>query len=107
LVTKIALVTDDEETISAHLGRALYYVVVTIEDGKITGRETRDKAGHHTFADEPHDHEHGGGHGSHEPRGRGFGQQAESRHARMIATSGTMDHPINRTKSHLGLPDSS
>jgi predicted Fe-Mo cluster-binding NifX family protein len=47
---KIASVSDDEVTIGQHFGRAPYYVVVTVEDGKITSRETRDKTGHHTFA---------------------------------------------------------
>ena len=46
---RIAVVSDDEATISQHFGRAPYYVVVAIEDGKIVGRETRPKAGHHTF----------------------------------------------------------
>ena len=35
---KIAAVTDDGKTISAHFGRARYYVVVTVEDGKVTER---------------------------------------------------------------------
>jgi len=46
---KIALVSDDESIISQHFGRAPYYVVVTVEDGKIVGRETRAKGGHRTF----------------------------------------------------------
>ena len=44
---KIAVVTDDETTISRHFGRAAYYVVVTVEDGKITARETRVKSAPH------------------------------------------------------------
>jgi len=47
---KIAAISDDEVSISRHFGRAPYYVVVTIEDGKIIAKETRSKAGHHTFA---------------------------------------------------------
>ena len=53
---KIAFVTDDGQTISAHFGRALYYEVITIADGKCHQRERRSKAGHHTFSTE---HEHG------------------------------------------------
>jgi predicted Fe-Mo cluster-binding NifX family protein len=45
---KIAAVTDDGETISQHFGRARYYKVYVVDDGTITGREMRDKAGHHT-----------------------------------------------------------
>ena len=47
---KIAIISDNETTISQHFGRAPVYVVVTVEDGKIVGRETRAKTGHHTFA---------------------------------------------------------
>lgn len=47
---KIAAISDDEVSISRHFGRALYYVIVTIEDGKIIAKETRSKAGHQTFA---------------------------------------------------------
>ena len=47
---KIAAVSDDQTNISQHFGRAPYYVVVTIEDGAITDKETRSKTGHHTFA---------------------------------------------------------
>jgi predicted Fe-Mo cluster-binding NifX family protein len=43
---KIAAVSDDGTTISAHFGRAPFYVVVTVEDGRIVARETRDKMGH-------------------------------------------------------------
>jgi predicted Fe-Mo cluster-binding NifX family protein len=51
---KIAVITDDERTISQHFGRAPYYVVVTVENGKIVNRERRDKMGHTHFASQPH-----------------------------------------------------
>lgn len=47
---KIAAISDDETTISQHFGRAPFYVVVTVEAGKMVSKETRDKTGHHTFA---------------------------------------------------------
>ena len=47
---KIAAISDDEITISQHFGRAPFYVVVTVEAGKIVSKETRAKTGHHTFA---------------------------------------------------------
>lgn len=47
---KIAAITENGTTISQHFGRAPLYVVVTVEDGKIVSKETRAKAGHHTFA---------------------------------------------------------
>jgi predicted Fe-Mo cluster-binding NifX family protein len=51
---KIAAITEDGTTISQHFGRAPLYVVATVEDGKITSKETRAKAGHHTFAANQH-----------------------------------------------------
>jgi predicted Fe-Mo cluster-binding NifX family protein len=47
---KIAVITEDETSISQHFGRAPLYVIVTVEDGKVVGKETRAKTGHHTFA---------------------------------------------------------
>ena len=46
---KIAAITDDGKTISQHFGRAPYYVVVTVEEGKIANFELRDKLGHARF----------------------------------------------------------
>jgi len=74
---KIAAVTDDGKTISAHFGRATQYAVVTVEDGKVVEKELREKAGHHTFqaeGDEPH----------HQRGAHGFGQGAGRRHTRMM-----------------------
>ena len=74
---KIAVISEDGATISQHFGRAPLYLVLTVEDGKITARETREKAGHHTFA------------GQHQvdtaPGERhGYGAGAQSRHASMM-----------------------
>jgi predicted Fe-Mo cluster-binding NifX family protein len=77
---KLAIVTDDERTISQHFGRAPYYLVVSIEAGQVVGRERRDKPGHAQFAGELHGPDHPHGPGAHE-HGRGSGSQ--SRHARM------------------------
>jgi predicted Fe-Mo cluster-binding NifX family protein len=51
---KIAAITDDGDTISQHFGRAQYYLVTTVENGKITARELREKLGHAQFANDPH-----------------------------------------------------
>ena len=73
---KIAAITEDGATISQHFGRAPLYLVVTAEDGKIVGKETRDKAGHHTFA--------AGQHPETPPGERhGYDAGAQSRHASM------------------------
>jgi len=54
----IAFVTDDGSTISSHFGRAIYYEIITLKDGKIAERKRVSKAGHHSFDQESH-----GGHG--------------------------------------------
>lgn len=57
-IKKIAIITDDGETISQHFGRAKNYLVVTLEAGQIVQRELREKLGHAHFAGQPHSHEH-------------------------------------------------
>jgi predicted Fe-Mo cluster-binding NifX family protein len=73
---KIAVVTEDGVNVSQHFGRAPYYLVFNVEDGKITSREQRPKTGHQHFA----------GHG--EPAGahHGFDAASQARHASMINT---------------------
>ena len=61
---KIAVVTEDEITVSQHFGRATSYMVFTIQDGKITGKEKRSKLGHRHFAfKDERPHVHGERHG--------------------------------------------
>ncbi len=77
---RIAAVSEDGVTISAHFGRAPIYVVVSVDEGRLVSRETRDKLGHAQFAAEA-------GEGPHQadPRGHGFDPVAQDRHARMVA----------------------
>jgi len=49
---KIAIITDDEKTISQYFGRANYYAVLTIENGQIVQREIREKLGQKYFSNE-------------------------------------------------------
>jgi predicted Fe-Mo cluster-binding NifX family protein len=44
---KIAIVSDKGVYISQHFGRAMLYVVATIENGKVVKKEQRPKVGHH------------------------------------------------------------
>ncbi|NDJ75984.1 MAG: dinitrogenase iron-molybdenum cofactor biosynthesis protein [Chloroflexi bacterium] len=82
---KIAVVTDDGQTVSQHFGRAAHYLVFTVEDGAITGTELRDKAGHRQFAAEGHhDHDHEHGHDHQHGQGHGFGPGPDRKHKRMI-----------------------
>jgi predicted Fe-Mo cluster-binding NifX family protein len=73
---KIAVITEDGNSISQHFGRAPYYLVVTVEEGRIIDRQLRDKVGHAHFVDEPHDADPPG-------QPHGTGPAAQSRHARM------------------------
>jgi predicted Fe-Mo cluster-binding NifX family protein len=82
---KIAIITNNGKTIGRHFGRALHYAVVTVENGEVIARETREKVGHQDFSRDragKSEHEHGHGSGHH----HGFGAGAQSRHARMIAS---------------------
>ncbi len=66
ITMKIAAITEDGKTISQHFGRAPFYLVLTIEEGKIIEREMRDKMGHNHFKSQEHEHAeeaHGAGHG--------------------------------------------
>lgn len=60
---KVAVITDDGKTINRHFGRARYYRVFTVEDGKVIGSEMRDKMGHHHYANQPHQDTPGMPHG--------------------------------------------
>ncbi len=60
---KIAAVTENGSTVSQHFGRAPLYVVLTVQDGKIVTKQTRNKAGHQMFAGQHHESEHCGKHG--------------------------------------------
>jgi len=76
---KIAVISEDGVTISQHFGRAQHYLVLTVEGGKIVGREMRDKAGHHTFA--LHEEGHSASREKH-----GYGAESQAKHASMATT---------------------
>jgi predicted Fe-Mo cluster-binding NifX family protein len=76
---RIAVVTDDGQTVSQHFGRARQYFVATVENGAITQHELRDKLGHDQLQGEG-EGSHGEGHG----HGHGHGPQADHRHGRML-----------------------
>jgi predicted Fe-Mo cluster-binding NifX family protein len=73
---KIAAITEDGKTISQHFGRAPYYLVLTLEDGRIVDRDLREKLGHAHFSNKPHEASPPG-------QPHGTGPAAQSRHARM------------------------
>jgi predicted DNA-binding protein (UPF0251 family)/predicted Fe-Mo cluster-binding NifX family protein len=65
MITHIAFPTDDGTMLCPHFGRAHYYRVVEITDGKVTASELRDKFAHvhgeenHGESDASHDEVHG------------------------------------------------
>ncbi len=74
---KIAVITDDGRTISQHFGRAPFYLVAIVENGRIIDRQLRDKLGHAHFAGEPHSEE------SHASGRHGMDPASHDRHLRM------------------------
>ncbi len=76
---KIAVITDDFTTISAHFGRAEHYQVFTVENGLILSKENRSKANHSQFAEqEMHTHQPGEGHGNDPASQRGHGAMMDT-----------------------------
>jgi predicted Fe-Mo cluster-binding NifX family protein len=90
---KVAVITEDGQTISQHFGRAPYYLVFTVEDNEIIGKELRNKVGHPQFAQEDHPSDS-------DPRGHGFGAHSEAKHARMIEAIHDCEAVIVRGMGH-------
>ena len=82
---KIAVASDDGVTVNQHFGRAPYYVVATVESGKVVAKEKRAKAGHHTFAG-VRDDEHIDGQGR-----RGYSKSSASKHSAMAESISDCD----------------
>ena len=76
---KIAVITDDGSTISQHFGRAIYYLVASVENGQIVQRELRKKLGHAHFVDQPHTVEQPG-------QPHGMDAASHNRHLQMAET---------------------
>ena len=72
---KIAVITEDGNTVSQHFGRAPYYLVCTIENGKIVSSELMNKMGHNQFGGESHEDHHDENHG--------MDEEHHNRHAQM------------------------
>ena len=61
---KIAIPSNDKQTISAHFGRTEGFVILTIEEGKVQKSEyyINDFTGHSQGLHHEHDHSHDNGH---------------------------------------------
>jgi predicted Fe-Mo cluster-binding NifX family protein len=82
---KVAIVTDDGQSVSAHFGRARSYVVITVEEGVIVGREVRPKSAPHLE-----------GGASHRDDDSHDSPAAHARHDQMIAPITDCTHVITR-----------
>ena len=80
---RIAVATDDGQTISRHFGRARQYAVLTVEDGAIVSRELRDKSAPHWLAGAPHEDEAEG-----EGDAHGTSPASRGKHLAMLAAIG-------------------
>lgn len=77
---KIAIVSDDEQTISQHFGRAEKYIVVSCEQENIIERKLLPKLGLCHSSKRHHGrHEH-----KSDPRGNGFGHRSKASHQQMF-----------------------
>jgi predicted Fe-Mo cluster-binding NifX family protein len=76
---KIAIVSDDKQTISRHFGRAENYIVMLLEQNQIKEQKTLPKVAKHKT-----ERQRGRHSGQTDPRGSGFGQRAHHRHAEMF-----------------------
>jgi predicted Fe-Mo cluster-binding NifX family protein len=60
---KVAVIFYNGKDLSQHFGRAPFYIVFTIEGGKVIQRDVREKLGHNQFGGGHHEHEHAHEHG--------------------------------------------
>jgi len=100
---KIALVTKDEKSISAHFGRASHYSIFEILDGKIVAKEIIEKQSQHEQRVKLKHVVHR----RHQDREtRGTGKHARERHKKMFAPIADCEVVIARGMgkgTHLGL----
>jgi predicted Fe-Mo cluster-binding NifX family protein len=91
-MTKIAITTDDGETINSHFGQAQYFQVITLDDDRApAASEMRAKASH----------QHGPDHGHDEPGATHPGQaMVESiRDCQVLITGGMGEPALNRARA--------
>ena len=79
---KIAIVTDDGQTVSQHFGRARGYAVLTVEDGQVVERELREKVAPHLQGGDAAGDAPGGGRDEH------TGPAARAKHDAMLGPIG-------------------
>ncbi len=93
---KIAIVSDDELTISQHFGRAEKYIVVSCEQEKIIERRSLPKP---DFCHSSHRRHHRHQHKS-DPSGSGFGRRSKSTHEQLFESIKDCDILVSRGMGH-------
>ena len=89
---KIAIVSDDGQTISRHFGRAENYIVISLEQEKIIERKSLPKQVTCQSSNRDHGrHEH-----KSDPRGNGFGDRSRRRHEQMFESIRDCDVLVSR-----------
>ena len=89
---KIAIVSDDGQTISRHFGRAENYIVISFEQDKIIDRKSLPKYGFcHSSKRDHGKHEH-----KSDPRGNGFGDRSRRKHEQMFENIRDCDVLVSR-----------
>jgi predicted Fe-Mo cluster-binding NifX family protein len=89
---KIAIVSDDGQTISKHFGRAGEYVVFSVEQEKIVDRKSLPKE---DFCHSSHRRQGRHQHRS-DPRGKGFGNRSAGTHLQMFEAIKDCDVVLSR-----------
>ena len=102
---KIAVVTQDEQTISSHFGMAPYYQVFSIADGHVVAQEQREKPHHQGHHNQPQaqvqmEHEHQQHDG---PQGRGHGAMFAPIADCQVLLCGGMGRPAYQGALEAGL----
>jgi len=91
---RIAIPTDDGRTVANHFGRAMYFMIVEIEDGKEVSRKLSENLHarehgnheHHGFGNgRGYGHEHGYG------NGQGYGHEHGHGHEEVFASVGEIE----------------
>ncbi len=74
---KIAIVTNNGNVVSQHFGRAKYYAIYTVEDGKVINKELRERNAvhHHSDEDNHHNHDHHGDEAEHQRKHDAMAQE--------------------------------
>ncbi len=94
---KIAVVTDDGETVSRHFGRAPYYMVFTAENGQVKDWQQVDKEVHHHGPDHQH------AEGAHEGGGHSHGEMLAPIRDCEALIAGGMGYPAYQSLQSAGI----